>query len=94
MKIKRTYSEVETESLGYELGLLLKDEPKILILLDGELGSGKTTFTKGLARAIGITAVVNSPTYTIMKNIHPKTVLKHSIILTCTDLKVWERILI
>lgn len=67
MKIKKTYSEVETESLGYELGLLLKDEPKILILLDGELGSGKTTFTKGLARAIGVTAVVNSPTYTIMK---------------------------
>jgi tRNA threonylcarbamoyladenosine biosynthesis protein TsaE len=67
LKIKKTYSEVETESLGYELGLLLKDEPKILILLDGELGSGKTTFTKGLARAIGVTAVVNSPTYTIMK---------------------------
>lgn len=67
MKIKKTYSEVETESLGYELGLLLKEEPKILILLDGELGSGKTTFTKGLARAIGVTAIVNSPTFTIMK---------------------------
>ncbi|MBU1142026.1 MAG: tRNA (adenosine(37)-N6)-threonylcarbamoyltransferase complex ATPase subunit type 1 TsaE [Firmicutes bacterium] len=67
MKIKKTYSELETEALGYELGLLLKNEPKVVILLDGDLGSGKTTFTKGLARAIGIIDVVNSPTYTIMK---------------------------
>jgi tRNA threonylcarbamoyladenosine biosynthesis protein TsaE len=67
MKIKKTYSEHESEALGYELGLLLKNEPKVVILLDGDLGSGKTTFTKGLARAIGITDVVNSPTYTIMK---------------------------
>jgi len=67
MKIKKTYSEHETEALGYELGLLLKNEPKIVILLDGELGSGKTTFTKGLARAIGVKDIVNSPTYTIMK---------------------------
>jgi tRNA threonylcarbamoyladenosine biosynthesis protein TsaE len=67
LKHKKTYSEYETEALGYELGLLLKDEPKIVILLDGELGSGKTTFTKGLARALGITQVVNSPTFTILK---------------------------
>ncbi|PKK90125.1 MAG: tRNA (adenosine(37)-N6)-threonylcarbamoyltransferase complex ATPase subunit type 1 TsaE [Tenericutes bacterium HGW-Tenericutes-6] len=67
MKQKVTHSALETESLGYELGLLLKDEPKVVILLDGDLGSGKTTFTKGLARALGITDVVNSPTYTILK---------------------------
>jgi tRNA threonylcarbamoyladenosine biosynthesis protein TsaE len=67
MKIKNTYSAEETESLGYELGLLLKDEPKVVILLDGELGAGKTTFTKGIAKGIGITQIVNSPTFTIMK---------------------------
>ncbi|MDR4968411.1 MAG: tRNA (adenosine(37)-N6)-threonylcarbamoyltransferase complex ATPase subunit type 1 TsaE [Acholeplasmataceae bacterium] len=67
MKIKNSNSEKGTEALGYELGLLLKNEPKIVILLDGELGSGKTTFTKGLAKAYGVTQIVNSPTYTIMK---------------------------
>jgi tRNA threonylcarbamoyladenosine biosynthesis protein TsaE len=67
MKIKHTYSSVETELVGYELGLLLKDEARIVILLDGDLGTGKTTLTKGLARAIGITKNVNSPSFTIMK---------------------------
>jgi len=67
LKTKKTYSEHETEALGYELGLLMKNEAKIVILLDGELGSGKTTFTKGLARALGIKQVVNSPTFTILK---------------------------
>lgn len=67
MKNKITHSAKETEQLGYELGLLLKYEPKIVILLDGDLGSGKTTFTKGLALGLGIESIVNSPTYTIMK---------------------------
>lgn len=72
MKIKKSNSEKGTEALGYELGLLLKEEPKIVILLDGELGSGKTTFTKGLARAYGVEQIVNSPTYTIMKKYKTK----------------------
>lgn len=76
MKVKTTYSATETEALGYELGLLLKDEPKVVILLDGELGSGKTTLTKGLARAIGIEDVVNSPTFTLMKKYKSKDRLK------------------
>lgn len=67
MKVKHTYSALETENLGYELGLLLKEEHKIVILLDGDLGAGKTTFTKGLARGIGVEEIVNSPTFTIMK---------------------------
>lgn len=37
------------------------------LLLNGDLGAGKTTFTKGLARAIGVTATVLSPTFTIIK---------------------------
>lgn len=76
MKVKNTYSEKETEALGYELGLLLKDEPKVVILLDGDLGSGKTTLTKGLARGLGIEAVVNSPTFTLMKKYKSKDRLK------------------
>ncbi len=67
MKIRKSYSEQETESIGFELGLILRDEPRVVILLDGELGAGKTTFTKGLARGLGIVSIVNSPTFTIMK---------------------------
>ncbi|MBE0701122.1 MAG: tRNA (adenosine(37)-N6)-threonylcarbamoyltransferase complex ATPase subunit type 1 TsaE [Acholeplasmataceae bacterium] len=67
MKTKQTHSAKETELLGYELGLLLKEERRVVILLDGDLGAGKTTFTKGLARAIGIKQIVNSPSFTIMK---------------------------
>ena len=76
MKIKNTYSAEETELLGYELGLLLKDERKVVILLDGDLGAGKTTFAKGIARGIGITQIVNSPTFTIMKKYLSKDRMK------------------
>ena len=41
--------------------------PNMVICLDGELGSGKTVFTKGIANALGITDVITSPTFTIIK---------------------------
>ena len=72
MKTKLTYSAEETELLGYELGLLLKDEFKVVILLDGDLGAGKTTFAKGIARGVGVNEIVNSPTFTIMKKYNTK----------------------
>jgi len=67
MKTKRTNSPEETKNLGFELGLLLKDEEHVVLLLDGELGSGKTTLAQGIAQGFGITDVVNSPSYTILK---------------------------
>lgn len=72
MIIKTTHSAEGTEALGYELGLLLKDEYHVVILLDGDLGAGKTTFTKGIARGVGVTDIVNSPTYTILKKYNTK----------------------
>ena len=39
----------------------------MLITMNGDLGAGKTTMTKGIAKGLGITKVVNSPTFTIMK---------------------------
>ena len=39
-----------------------------IIALRGELGSGKTTFVQGLARAVGVTNIVQSPTYVLMKS--------------------------
>ncbi len=67
MKKKITYSAEETKNLGFEIGLLLKDEPHVVILLDGDLGSGKTTLTQGIAKGVGIEQIVNSPTFTILK---------------------------
>lgn len=55
----------ETARLADKLGKLVK--PNDIITLTGDLGTGKTTFTKGLAKALGVTRTVNSPTYTIMK---------------------------
>lgn len=41
--------------------------PNLVISLTGDLGAGKTTFTKGIGKALGIKRVINSPTFTIMK---------------------------
>lgn len=55
----------ETIKLGEKIGLMLNKGD--VILLDGDLGAGKTTFTKGIGNALGVTRVINSPTFTIVK---------------------------
>ena len=60
-----SHSSAQTQRLGARLGELLQGGE--LILLDGQLGTGKTTFTQGLAQGLGITEVVNSPTFTLLK---------------------------
>jgi tRNA threonylcarbamoyladenosine biosynthesis protein TsaE len=55
----------ETKALGKKLGLLLKAGD--CVLLDGELGAGKTTFTQGLASALKIKGDVTSPTFVIAR---------------------------
>lgn len=54
-----------TMALGQRLAPNL--QPRDVILLDGDLGAGKTTFTKGLALGLGITRNVKSPTFTIIR---------------------------
>jgi tRNA threonylcarbamoyladenosine biosynthesis protein TsaE len=54
---------VQTEAAGAELAARL--EPGDVVLVSGELGTGKTTFVRGACRALGVTGVVTSPTYTI-----------------------------
>ena len=56
-------SSAETERLGAELAAELR--PGDVVLVSGELGSGKTTFVRGAARALGVTDTVTSPTFTI-----------------------------
>ena len=60
-----THSEFET----IELAQNFESEkfPNMVICLDGELGSGKTVFVKGLGNALGITESITSPTFTIIK---------------------------
>lgn len=41
--------------------------PNTIITLEGELGVGKTTFTKGIGKGLGVTKIINSPTFTIVK---------------------------
>lgn len=59
-----TNSPQETELLGERLGKTLCGGEVIAYL--GDLGAGKTAFTRGLARGLGITMRVTSPTYTIV----------------------------
>ena len=59
-----THSPQETESLGQKLGQILP--AGTVIAYRGDLGAGKTAFTRGLARGLGITDPVTSPTYTIV----------------------------
>ena len=56
-------SSAETEGLGAELAKRL--QPGDLVLVSGELGSGKTTFVRGACRALGVSGPVTSPTFTI-----------------------------
>lgn len=58
-------SSQETQALAAELAKVL--QPGTVVLLDGPLGSGKTTFTQGLGKSLGIKRAIKSPTYTIVK---------------------------
>lgn len=70
-----TRSEMET----IELAQNFESEkfPNMIICLDGELGSGKTIFTKGIANALGIKDSITSPTFTIIKEYEGELPLYH-----------------
>ena len=59
-----TNSPEETEKVGIALGKILT--PGTILAYRGDLGAGKTAFTRGLARGLGCTQQVTSPTYTIV----------------------------
>ncbi|MBU5466940.1 tRNA (adenosine(37)-N6)-threonylcarbamoyltransferase complex ATPase subunit type 1 TsaE [Virgibacillus sp. MSJ-26] len=70
-----THTELETNTLAKRLALLLKAGD--VITLEGDLGAGKTTFTKGLAQGLGIKRTVSSPTFTIVKEYSGELPLYH-----------------
>lgn len=71
----KTDTPEQTLEFAEKLGSLL--QPKDLITLEGDLGAGKTTFTKGLAKGLGITRTVSSPTFTIIKEYKGRLPLYH-----------------
>ncbi|MGD6805054.1 tRNA (adenosine(37)-N6)-threonylcarbamoyltransferase complex ATPase subunit type 1 TsaE [Rossellomorea vietnamensis] len=62
------------EFAGRIAGMLIEND---VLTLEGDLGAGKTTFTKGLAKGLGVKRNVNSPTFTIIKEYQGRLPLYH-----------------
>ena len=60
-----THSPAQTQQLGAALAQQLKGDDVLLLL--GDMGAGKSEFTRGLARGLGVTGYVTSPTFTILQ---------------------------
>ncbi|QGH33133.1 tRNA (adenosine(37)-N6)-threonylcarbamoyltransferase complex ATPase subunit type 1 TsaE [Gracilibacillus salitolerans] len=73
--IFETKTEEETRRLANKLALLL--HPGDVLTLEGDLGAGKTTFTKGLGVGLGVRRTINSPTFTIVKEYMGEIPLYH-----------------
>ncbi|MFP4975944.1 tRNA (adenosine(37)-N6)-threonylcarbamoyltransferase complex ATPase subunit type 1 TsaE [Paenibacillus sp. CN-4] len=71
----RSGSPGDTEALAAVIAR--SAEPGYIIGLDGDLGAGKTAFSQAFARHLGITGVVNSPTFTIIKEYQGRLPLYH-----------------
>ena len=68
-------NEEELLALGERLGRILQKDD--VLILTGELGAGKTTFTKGLAKGLDIRQMIKSPTYTIVREYEGRLPLYH-----------------
>jgi tRNA threonylcarbamoyladenosine biosynthesis protein TsaE len=73
--VLHTKTEEETQEIAFFLGELVQQ--KDVILLEGDLGAGKTTFTKGFAKGLGVKRTVNSPTFNIIKEYKGRIPLYH-----------------
>ena len=79
-----TSSSEQTEALAAELAAGL--EAGDVVLVEGELGAGKTTFVRGACRALGIDGVVTSPTFTIGQRYPAPVPVSHLDLYRVTDL--------
>jgi tRNA threonylcarbamoyladenosine biosynthesis protein TsaE len=70
-----TKTPEETQEIAEKIGEMV--EAGNVITLQGDLGTGKTTFTKGLANGLDVKRNVNSPTFTIMKQYQGRIPLYH-----------------
>jgi tRNA threonylcarbamoyladenosine biosynthesis protein TsaE len=79
-----TSSPEQTEALGARLAADLGAGD--VVLVEGELGAGKTTFVRGACRALGVTGVVTSPTFTIGQRYPAPVPVSHLDLFRVTDL--------
>ena len=70
-------SKTEMDTIAFAQNLESEKFPNMVICLNGELGSGKTIFTKGFANALGITETITSPTFNIIKEYDGELPLYH-----------------
>ena len=84
MAPRSTNSAAETEALGATLAGSLR--PGDVVLIEGELGAGKTTFVRGAARALGVTTPVTSPTFTIGQRYRAVVPVSHVDLFRIEDL--------
>ena len=75
MQVFETNSEKETEQVGERFAASLPDG--VVVAMYGELGSGKTAFVRGMARGMGISMRVSSPTFTIVNEYRGNRELIH-----------------
>lgn len=68
-------NEEETAQFAQKLAQMLSSRD--VLALEGDLGAGKTAFTKGLAKGLGVSRTVNSPTFTIIKEYMGRLPLFH-----------------
>ena len=78
-----TTNDRETAQFAEKLAEFL--EPGDVIALEGDLGAGKTTFTKGLAKGLEVKKTVNSPTFTIIKEYKGRLPLYHMDVYRVAD---------
>ncbi len=71
----KSKSASDTKEIGRILGSLAR--PGMVFTMKGNLGSGKTTMAQGIAKGLGITKTVSSPTFTILKVYHGRLDLFH-----------------
>jgi tRNA threonylcarbamoyladenosine biosynthesis protein TsaE len=73
--LERTSSPGETEAIGARIAARLN--PGDVVLVSGELGSGKTTLIRGACRELGVTEPVTSPTFTIGQRYRGRVPVSH-----------------
>lgn len=91
MQIIKTYSEEDTKKFAFNLAKILKKGS--ILILKGELGSGKTKFTEGILKYFNLDSEISSPTFTIVNEYHNDMVnIYHFDLYRLNDIYEFENI--